>query len=321
MGPIRFNAKEGSEAHSQETAPGVTLPFTLDQLRQALPHLNITTHLATGGQKHVFRCTCGGSEAALKLILKTPHSEARAEREVEAMKLADSPHLVRILSEQVEDVEVAGQEYVYFVEEYVEGNDLSDLINMDWSYDAVIRLARNLSAAVRELWKHRIVHRDIKPSNIRVRLNGEAVLLDVGLGRHINRTTLTPPFGLPGTPGYYSPEQIKLYRRRLDFRSDLFLIGLCMYEVTCKVNPLLYETRDDQEYVKRLLTGDITPIDEIDPQVPGTLAQLVMRLLQPYAHLRPRSFEVLDDMFQKAEEELHVLSDPARVGQGERSER
>jgi serine/threonine protein kinase len=291
------------------------LPFTLLDLQSALADdVSITELLARGGQKIVFLCTYESRPAVLKLIVETPQSRARAERELEAMLLAHSPHLVTVLSEQICDVRVSDLDYVYFLEEFVEGEDLSDCLGRDWSYADVIRLGRHLISAVEALWRHRIVHRDIKPKNIRIRPSGDAVLLDVGIGRHVDRTDLTTGLAVPGTVGYHSPEQIRRYRSRLDFRSDLFLIGLCMYQIICGVNPFTDGVQDDDEYVRRILECDIMPVRDNDPEVPPALAALLMRLLQPHPHLRPRSFEVAREMLQAAEEEIDGLPDTARLG-------
>lgn len=283
-------------------------PFTVTALREALPGLRIRRYVCSGGQKHVFHCTFQGTEGALKVILKTSTAEARARREVETMRLANSPNLVRMLSDDLRSVRIMGADYIYFVEEYIEGRDLSDLVTQSWSYEAIVRLTRDLVSAVQELWNHRIVHRDIKPANIRIRPDGQAVLLDVGLACHIDRSTLTFPPAVPGTFGYHSPEQLRRYRHNLDFRSDLFLIGICVYEVIAKINPLMDGIQDPSQYVKRVLGDLVRPITEVDATIPSSLGDLIMRLLKPYANLRPRSFQIVQSLLKKAEEEITCRS-------------
>jgi serine/threonine protein kinase len=256
----------------------------------------------------VYRCTFQDSEGALKLIKKTVTAEARARREVETMRLADSPNLVKMLSNDLGSVRIASVKYLYFIEEYIDGEDLSSLLSRNWSHQAIIRLTRDLVNAVKELWNHRTVHRDIKPKNIRIRPNGEAVLLDVGIACHIDRSTLTLPLSVPGTFGYYSPEQLRRYRRNLDFRSDLFLIGICVYEVITKINPFTDGIQETPQYVERVLGGIARPIAELDPTIPSSLADLIMRLLKPYPNLRSRSFETVESLLTKAEEEITCRS-------------
>jgi len=285
------------------------LPFDVRKLRRALPSLRIGDGIAVGGQKCVLRCQYQGLDGCLKLSPNTPHARARMEREVETMRMVQSPNLVTVLSEEVKSVRLEKTDYIYFVEEYIEGNDLSRLMRKKWRYDEVITLSRDLCRAVEALWGYRIVHRDIKPANVRIRSGGQAVLLDVGLARHMDRASLTASLAMPGTPGYYSPEQIRRRRHDLDFRSDLFSVGICLYEVLGKINPFTYQVDGDlDEYEKRVLLGTVLPISRLDRSIPPSLAELVSRLLKPQANLRPRSFKIIEKLLGKAEEELRCHS-------------
>lgn len=286
----------------------MTLPFSMNGLRQALPAISIRHHIFTGGQKHVFRCRVQGADGALKILSRTATAEARAEREVEAMRLANSPNLVKMLSDQLRRVRIEGNDYVYFVEEFVEGNDLSDLISADWTYAAIVGLIQDLVNAVQELWTHRIVHRDIKPRNVRIRPHGQAVLLDVGLACHLDRSTLTSPFQVPGTYGYHSPEQLRQHRRKLDFRSDLFVIGVCVYELIAKTNPLTAGIETDDEYFERVLHVSIPPIEAADPNIPLRLGEFIGSLLKPYPNLRPRSFRAIHEFLNQVQEVVRCRS-------------
>ncbi|MBN1890356.1 MAG: serine/threonine protein kinase [Thermoflexales bacterium] len=120
----------------------------------------------------------------------------------------------------------------YLVEELVDGSTLRDLLDREGvlTPGRVIQIGIAMSQAIAAAWEHNIVHRDIKPSNILIRGDGQAVLTDFGiaqLGQMSQRTQADSRH--PGTPAYMSPEQ-ESSGGYLDERSDLYTLGLVLYE-------------------------------------------------------------------------------------------
>ena len=89
-----------------------------------------------------------------------------------------------------------------------------------------------------------IVHRDIKPQNIRVRPDGTPVIIDFGLARHLGLPDLTHTLqgARIGTPGYFAPEQFDGNKRDIDHRTDLFAVGILLYEATTGEAPFIDST-------------------------------------------------------------------------------
>lgn len=120
-------------------------------------------------------------------------------------------------------------------EEYIEGNDLSDYIGKDGKYYnneiECINLLKELVTGLEYVWSKDIVHRDIKPANIRIRkINSKPVILDLGIAKNLNSNTITEG-PMWGTRGYSSPEQRFNQRDLLGKRSDMFSLGIVIYEL------------------------------------------------------------------------------------------
>lgn len=258
---------------------------SIADLNSALPtDLRAIRELAPGGQRQVFLTDWNGTEVILKLMPLV--GRPRAEREVAAGFGVAHPHLVEILDSDVQDLSIAGADYCYFRERFIAGDQLRPLVG---TFDAcqILQLMLHLASAVEHLWStQRIVHRDIKPENIIRATDGRFVLLDVGIGRHQREPSLTTPLGTPGTPGYYAPEQLIPSRRRtLDFRTDLFLIGVVGYEMSSGGLPFDPTAAD---YGPRLFAGA--------PSLVGgspELNTLLRRLMAPRPHLRYSRFASL----------------------------
>lgn len=163
-----------------------------------------------------------------------------------------------------------------------------------------LSLADALVSAVTYLWEqHHVVHRDIKPLNIMVKPDGTFVLLDIGVARHQDLTTLTvlPGEHQPGTIGYLAPEQLApLKGREIDYRADLFAIGIVMYEQLTRRLPF----DPNSGSYRTLLTTGIAPDME---DVPPPVASLLARLLAPRPHGRFR-LEKATQAINDAREEL-----------------
>jgi serine/threonine protein kinase len=257
---------------------------TAEQLRPHLPEgLEIEDDLLfQGGQRAVFTGTRNGDAVVVKVMHEWARD--RAEREVAIGHTFDHPNLATILDHELQEAEIEDMKFVYFSEERIDGESLAGCEAAMDSCQA-LRLARDLVAAVTYLWEgHHVVHRDIKPINIIKAPDNRFVLLDIGIGRHQSEPTLTRvamEHG-PGTEGYLAPEQLApLKGRELDFRADLFAIGVVMYEMLTGSLPF---DPTQLSYRTRLTTGllpDLEPLGE-------HMEKLLMRLLAPQPHGRYR---------------------------------
>jgi serine/threonine-protein kinase len=120
----------------------------------------------------------------------------------------------------------------------VEGKDLQGEIEDSGSLDEpkVRQILGSMCDALSLLWAYRIVHRDIKPSNILLRQDWSAIVIDLGVARHLDMTSITANGHWLGTPGYMSPEQANA-QKALTVKSDIFALGITCYEALSGEHP------------------------------------------------------------------------------------
>jgi serine/threonine protein kinase len=255
-----------------------TVPELSAVADQMPPGITVDSEIYTGGQRTVYSGSFDGMAAVIKLMKAEMRN--RAEREVEIGRHFDHPNLPTVLSQALAEFSLDGQDYVYFAETLVEGVPLASR-SAPYSPCEALSLTAQLVSAIEYLWTtFNVVHRDIKPLNIMVRPDGRHVLLDVGIGRHVDKTTITAgPFG-PGTPGYLAPEMVMPGKgRELDARTDLFLIALVAYE--CVYDALPFDPYA-ADYYGRLVSGQF----ELDGEMSEPLRGLFTRMLGARPHSR-----------------------------------
>jgi eukaryotic-like serine/threonine-protein kinase len=237
--------------------------------------------LGIGGQRLVHLVESAGEPRVLKLM--NEDARERAEREVAAGQLFHHSGVVTIRSDLAE-IEIESKTYLYFLEDLIEGDSLDRIGTLEDCQ--VLRMGIELIAAAEYLYEeHNLVHRDIKPANIMCRPDGGFVLLDVGIGRHLDLDTLTAmnaPHG-PGTPGYLAPEQLVASKgHEMDSRADQFSIGVVMFE---SLSGRLPFDPKGGSYRTLLATGTIGSWEGVSQG----LRPLLERMLQPKAHRRFRA--------------------------------
>ena len=210
-------------------------------------------------------------------LVADPELEARFEREAKAAGRLHHPNVVCIYDR----FSHRGQPFL--ATEYVEGVDLAIALEkvrpLPWRLAATIALevARGLEA----IHAHGTLHRDLKPQNLLIGRHGEVKITDFGLA--ISPSTgepLTRPGVALGTPPYMSPEQMRA--DRTDPRTDLFSLGVVLYEMLVGEPPfLLPATEEDLPLLERLESGRYPRIRARRRDVPRFLSRVVRDLLRP----------------------------------------
>jgi serine/threonine protein kinase len=184
-----------------------------------------------------FGDTWRAGSTAVKIICVDGYPEARLQREVEGLSRVDSPNVVKLLDTFAVSLGDSLRPALKF--EYIAGGDLASVVNQEkWpTIKEAEALLRGLLSGVESLHRASTIHRDIKPGNIVLR-NGDwasPVLLDLGLAKQLDASTITVYPGHVGTYLYMAPEQLE--GRRARKAADLWAIGVTVRQLICHRHP------------------------------------------------------------------------------------
>ncbi len=203
---------------------------------------------------------------------------------------ADSPELARIFAEAqtiaklkhpaivaVHDVGHTDLGTPFVVMEYVEGRTLKELMASERPSPArAATIVREVAVAVHQAHKQGFVHRDLKPSNVILDLAGQPHVLDFGLSLH-ESTQRAHAGEYAGTLPYMAPEQVRREPERLDGRTDVWALGVVLYELLTGRRPFRGETPEVLE--DEILHREPKPPRQIDDSIPVPLEQICLRCL------------------------------------------
>ncbi|MGH9854963.1 MAG: protein kinase domain-containing protein, partial [Blastocatellia bacterium] len=203
----------------------------------------LESKLGAGGMGTVYcaRRLLIGDRVAVKVLhpnqVADPQAVERFRREAQTAARLKHPNVVTIY-----DFGVSGDSLIYLVMELVEGDSLRQLIKREGTLSEgfVAEVVRQTCAALDEAHRQGVVHRDIKPENVLAQTtpSGARVkVLDFGIAalRDITASRLTRTGGIVGTPHYMSPEHC--LGEKLDGRSDIYSLGIVMFELLTGVAP------------------------------------------------------------------------------------
>jgi len=187
----------------------------------------------------------------------------------------------------------------FIVMEYVPGHTLAEA--KPHRLNEIVRLARQVCAALAHAHAKGLIHRDVKPGNVLVSSEGVAKLMDFGLARASN-AKVEPEGSFTGTVSYVAPEQAM--GEEIDPRADLYALGVMMYELFTGQLPF---TGSSMQIIIKHIQEMPTPPQEISPDLPSALNELILHLLQKNPDDRPDSAEsvghllgILGDLYRMA---------------------
>ncbi|MEZ6197413.1 MAG: bifunctional serine/threonine-protein kinase/formylglycine-generating enzyme family protein [Planctomycetota bacterium] len=278
-----------------------------------LGHYRLIEEIGHGGQGFVYRAVDERirREVALKILPRghafSPAARLRFEREAEAAGRLDHSGVARVFELGEEDG------VVFIAMELVKGRTLAAVIRaaasgVSWHETAtrvaataadeapacsigrpdesasggpaaILEAARFIESAALALHaahERGLVHRDVKPGNLMVREDGSACVLDFGLAQDDSgaSVTLTNDGDLLGTPAYMSPEQVRAGAVRLDRRTDVYSLGVCLFEACTLVRPFAGLTR--HELLEAIAHREPPSPRQIDPRLPRDLEAVIL---------------------------------------------
>jgi serine/threonine protein kinase len=265
-------------------------PMNPALLAPRFPDLTGIAYVTGGGQKSVYRALHAKHGPVALKIFSDFADPQRARREVEAVQQIGCQNVPSIFATGF--LAGAPKPCLWLIEPWLDGDNLrSRLATGALSDDLVLLVARDVSYVLSEAEKKHIVHRDVKPENIFVdSMNSKCWLLDFGIARHLERSTLTRAGAGQGplSPGYAPPEQIQNYTDKIDCRADLFALGVTLYEALMGVNPFTQGTTDLNEILRRVMKTELPrPARDIDTA--GQFSDLIVMMTRARRSLRPRA--------------------------------
>jgi len=278
---------------------------------QTLGHYLILDKLGAGGMGEVYRAedTTLKRIVALK-VLRDHHSGSRwnlqrFQREAETLATLDHPNIVTVYSvEEVDGIH-------FLTMQLIDGEALSRLIPQDGlPVRDILEIGIALAEALAAAHSKGIVHRDLKPSNIMVSEECRAKILDFGLAKleedferpvstQASTEVLTGQGRLVGTIQYMSPEQAK--GRRLGPRSDIFSLGIILFEMCTGKRPFDGDTK--VAVLSEILTQNPPSVTKLKPELPTRLAKTIQAALSKVPERRQQSAAELRDQLQEIHKE------------------
>lgn len=254
----------------------------------------IECELGQGGMGIVYLARQPGLErsAVLKRLRRDlgedPNLEQRFRREARAAASVHHQNVVAVY----DCFDWRGE--CYIAQEYVEGEDLSAVLGAvrRLSPRVAALIALELARGLEEIHARGIVHRDLKPSNVVLGRGGETKIADFGIALDGGGEALTQTGHALGTPLYMSPEQ--LLGDRADTRSDLFSLGVVLYEMLTGKRPFAEaEPEQGESLLRRIEAGHFVSPRKLAPETPRALARLVRACLRAKPKRRIRSAKAL----------------------------
>jgi serine/threonine protein kinase len=183
--------------------------------------------------------------------------------------------------------------------EYVPGQDLKRLIRQTGrlAIPTVISITEQICEGLAEAHRLGVIHRDLKPSNVIIDKVGSARIMDFGIARSLKAKGITGAGVMVGTPEYMSPEQVE--GRDLDQRSDLYSLGIILYEMVTGQPPFAGDTPLSIA-VKHKTESPPDPKD-LNAQIPEDLSLLIMKCLEKDREKRYQSASELSSELKKIE--------------------
>ena len=290
-------------------------PFALPRPASLeIPGYDILREIHRGGQGVVYQAVQQSTKrkVAVKVLLDGHFASASAKRRFEReIELVASLKHANIVSVYESGTAADGRRFC--VMDYVRGVPLTQYI-ADQSPDrrAALRLFADVCEAVGYAHRKGVIHRDLKPSNILVDAAGRPRVLDFGLAKQVGGppgTVVTVSGTAMGTPAYMSPEQVRGNPDLIDIRTDIYSLGVMLYEIITGHLPYP-EVRSDHALQRCIL--DEPPIR---PRTRGTsvsfdLETIVMRCLEKRPAHRYQTVPLLKQDIDRFLEDVPILARP-----------
>lgn len=289
----------------------------LDSPRR-LGRYRIVRRLAVGGMAEVYLAIAEGPGGfAKRVVLKRLLPQHERNAELRSMFLDEARLLATLRHPNIAEVYDITEEdsELFFAAEHIDGSDLRDLLDTLGGEPLPLEHAVTIGVGVARALHHaheqrdaggrplEVVHRDVSPANVLVSRAGEVKLVDFGVAKWAAQRSQTRHGVVKGKFAYMSPEQCRA--ERLDRRSDVFALGVLLYELSTGARP--FDGESDYEILSAVVGATPAQPSARKPHYPAALEELIGRCLARAPEARPPTAAAV-------ERELLAFAAQARLG-------
>lgn len=273
--------------------------------------------LGSGSFGAVYRVSKGKTTYAAKVLAETyileefRSEQNRITREIDVLKNVKGKNLIKYQEDFYFKNEFGVIEYV-IVMEYFEGRTLRSYLRRDIDLDTLISVFVSVLQGVRELHNtiienEGIIHRDLKPDNIMIDDELNVKIIDYGLSKIIDFSSITSTGTQIGSPLYMAPEQLR-DSKHIDYRVDIYALGIILYEMLTKNIP--YKATTLPELLLKILNDPIIPPRQYNSSISDGLENIIFKATakEPFAR-----FQTIDE-FIEAFSKKNIAEELVTVG-------
>ncbi|MDU3242401.1 MAG: serine/threonine-protein kinase [Clostridiales bacterium] len=258
--------------------------------------------LGSGSFGAVYRVSKGKTTYAAKVLAETyileefKSEQNRITREIDVLKNVKGKNLIKYQEDFYFKNEFGVIEYV-IVMEYFEGRTLRSYLRRDIDLDTLISVFVSVLQGVRELHNtiienEGIIHRDLKPDNIMIDDELNVKIIDYGLSKIIDFSSITSTGTQIGSPLYMAPEQLR-DSKHIDYRADIYALGIILYEMLTQNIP--YKATTLPELLLKILNDPIIPPRQYNSSISDGLENIIFKATakEPFAR-----FQTIDEFIE-----------------------
>lgn len=273
--------------------------------------------LGSGSFGAVYRVSKGKTTYAAKVLAETyileefKSEQNRITREIDVLKNVKGKNLIKYQEDFYFKNEFGVIEYV-IVMEYFEGRTLRSYLRRDIDLDTLISVFVSVLQGVRELHNtiienEGIIHRDLKPDNIMIDDELNVKIIDYGLSKIIDFSSITSTGTQIGSPLYMAPEQLR-DSKHIDYRVDIYALGIILYEMLTQNIP--YKATTLPELLLKILNDPIIPPRQYNSCISDGLENIIFKATakEPFAR-----FQTIDE-FIEAFSKKNIAEELVTVG-------
>jgi len=274
--PASEDTNESDTIEELEVEPG--LPF------ERLGEYRLIRRLGDGGMGVVYLAV--QESLGRKVALKVIRPERMGSFEVAMRFWREVAAVSKLRHSNIVTVHGSGEEggVRFFAMELVTGRGLNDVLAEAASRkerlqtSKILEWIKDIARALECAHRAGIIHRDVKPSNIRITPEGRAMLVDFGIARHRRLSTMTLTGEFRGTPHYASPEQIKARHNEIDSRTDVYSLGVTLYEAVTGRVP--FEGETTEQVFHQILEKEPVSPRRLNPSISRDVETVTLKAME-----------------------------------------